>query len=107
MLSKIRKLYFPFFYTLILFNAFVSLFPLAFFWKYGFQVYGIYALSMLLKLIGYVLSIGVEKLLHSNRGYFFQNLGLPYRCLFAFLFLLDLFYLFIMLLVCGMVRAFI
>jgi len=107
MFSKIRKLYFPLFYTLILFNVFISVFPLALFWKFGFNAPPIYFLALFIKLIGYALSILAEKWLNANRSFFFRNLGLSYRHLFLWLFSIDLLYLLFFLLICWIIQVYI
>lgn len=41
------------------------------------------------KLIGYIVSITLERLFYSDRRVFFYNLGLSYRRIFSMLFLFD------------------
>lgn len=92
MLAKLGPVYFHFFKFLALANLGVSFFAVALVLgrEEPTDWIGVYILALLVKLLGYGLSVVVEKWFFSgHRAYFFKNIGLGYRHIFGFLIAID------------------
>jgi len=107
MIRRFLKLYFPLFKHLILLNVLMSVLAARLFLQEGFNVYGVYIIASSIKIVGYALSLAVERMFYAKRGYFFKNVGLSYSRIFAYILLLDLGYYIIILLICWIVKSFI
>jgi len=77
------------------------------FLQQGFNIYGVYMIAGIIKIMGFVFSVLIERIFYAKRMYFLKNLGLSYRRIFTYIFLLDLGYYAIILTGCWMIRNFI
>ncbi|HTM97464.1 MAG TPA: hypothetical protein VL088_01915, partial [Pedobacter sp.] len=64
----------------------------------GFDKAPLYSIVLFFKLIGYVTTVSIEKMLFNQRSYYYRNLGLSYRRIFAVLFSFE-FMLFVFVLI--------
>ncbi len=92
MLAKLHQVYTHFFKFLAVVNIGVSVFAVAL--VLGGQgqspVVAAYVLAVAVKLVGYGLSVVIEKWFFAERReYFFKNMGLGYRHIFGFVFFVD------------------
>ncbi|GAA4779054.1 hypothetical protein GCM10023231_02140 [Olivibacter ginsenosidimutans] len=106
MLRQFFKIYFSSFTLLIGFNLFMSVLAVLLFLQEGFDLYGVYLISVLIKSVGYLFSVAIERMFYANRVYFFKNLGLSYRWIFTYLFLLDFGYYLLILIGCRIIGNF-
>ncbi len=92
MLAKLYRVYFHFFKFLTVVNLGVSVFAVALVLRqeWADNLVGAYVLALLAKLLGYGISVVIEKWFFAGqREYFFKNMGLGYRHIFGFLFVID------------------
>lgn len=90
MFAKLHKIYGYFFKFLICFNIVVSVLCINFLLEVESPSMRTYLLLVIIKGIGYGLSVVIEKWFYAkSREYFFKNLGLGYRHIFGYLFLVD------------------
>ena len=104
MLNKLTFIYRQHFKFIIAVNLGTSLFFSFLFLSKGYTHYPLYMLSIIFKLVGYLISIAVERLLYASRVYHYQNLGFSYKLIFSRLFIAD-FLLFILLISTGYLCA--
>ena len=89
MQGKLSFLYLNHFKAVIALNVFVSLFFSYLFFIKGFDKLNLYFYSVIFKLMGYILSVMIEKIIFPERQYFFRNLRFSYRKIFSVLFITD------------------
>ena len=89
MLKKLRFLYSNHFKAIIGLNILVSLFFTYLFFLKGFDKINLYHYAIIFKLVGYALSVMLEKVIFQERKYFYRNLRIGYRKIFSILFIPD------------------
>lgn len=89
MYAKLKFIYIHHFKLIIFLNFGLSLFFSYLFFLKGFDKIPLYSIALFFKLIGYATTFAIEKLLFSQRKYYYLNMGLSYRRLFSVLFGID------------------
>jgi len=104
---KITSLFSQHFKLIIALNLVVTLFFTVVFWLKGYNHYPLYMLAITLKVIGYGISVGIEKLLFQARSYHYRNLGFSYRMLFGWLLGADFIFFILFLTLSSICKSFI
>jgi len=97
MQSTLKTIYLHHFKLVLFLNFCLSLFFGYLFFLKGFDKAPLYSIALFFKLIAYGTTLSIEKLLFSQRRYYYRNLGLSYRRIFTVLYAAE-FTLFISLL---------
>lgn len=97
MLQRLSFVYLHHFKLVALLNLGISIFLTYLFLAKGFDKVNLYNISMAYKLVAYVLTLMIEKLIFTKRSIYYRNLGLSYRKLLGVFFGLDFFCFLLML----------
>ncbi len=79
MYQKLKILYLHHFKLVFVLNFALSLFWLNLFYLKGFEKVNLYNLAIVFKLVGYAITVAIEKLFFSYRILYYYNLGISYR----------------------------
>ena len=90
MYYKLKTIYLSHFRLRILLNTFVSGYFAYLFYLKGFDKYPLYMLTILFKLVGYGISIAIERLSFQERHFYYRNMQLGYKKVFGIFFAMDL-----------------
>src|SRR6478609_111224 len=107
MYKKLIFIYSHHFKLVLFLNCCLSLFFAYLFLHKGFDKIPLYNLAIAFKIVAYLKTFGIEKLLFEQQAFYYRNLGLSYRKLFSTFFAIDFVLFLILLIVAFVCRSFI
>ena len=90
MYYKLKTIYLSHFRLRLLLNLTVTCYFAYIFYLKGFDKYPLYMVVIICKMIGYLVSVSIERMFFSKRHYYYRNMGLGYTTVFGWLLILDI-----------------